>query len=105
LAEASRDRAHMLARTSASRARVRSSVRIIAGAALAMVAGLILFNRAYLAPFDSATGQVVLALVGVVWAVGLVWLARLAAPVAQPRLLTPPKAHRPKTPAPAGGGR
>ncbi|GAA4899287.1 type II secretion system F family protein [Streptomonospora salina] len=87
LAEASRDRATMLVRTSAGRARVRASVRIIAAMSLLMVAGLVAFNRTYLAPFDTLTGQIVLSLVGALWAVAFVWLARLTAPVAAPRLL------------------
>ncbi|MFC3521461.1 type II secretion system F family protein [Streptomonospora nanhaiensis] len=87
LAESSRDRASLLVRTSAGRARVRSSVRIIAAMTLGMVAAMVAFNRTYLEPLDTATGQFVLALVGAMWAGAFVWLGRLAAPVAAVRLL------------------
>ncbi|WP_017623439.1 type II secretion system F family protein [Nocardiopsis chromatogenes] len=89
LAEASRDRAALLARTSASRARTRSSVRIITAMALLMVTGLLVANRQYLEPFDTVTGQAVLAVVGATWAAGFAWMARLAAPVAAPRPMRP----------------
>ncbi|WP_017559393.1 type II secretion system F family protein [Nocardiopsis baichengensis] len=93
LAEASRDRAALLARTSASRARTRSSVRIITAMALLMVTGLLVANRQYLEPFDTFTGQLVLAGVGATWAAGFAWMARLAAPVVAPRPMRPAAAQ------------
>ncbi len=88
LAEAARDRASMLVRTSTSRARTRTSVRIITAASLAMVIGMAALNGPYFAPLGSTTGQLVLALVGTVWATALWWLTRLSAPPRTERVLS-----------------
>lgn len=89
LAEAARDRATVLARVSASRARVRSSVRIITAATLLMLIGMTAFNATFLTPLGTLTGQTVLAAVGAVWAASFAWLARLSRPPKQPRLFVP----------------
>ncbi|WP_116248464.1 type II secretion system F family protein [Nocardiopsis sp. FIRDI 009] len=90
LAEAAHDRASMLVRTNASRARTRTSVRIIIMTTLAMVVGMAVFNGAYFAPLGSASGQMVLAMVGALWAVALWWLVRMSAPPRTRRVLTAP---------------
>ncbi|MEV2279438.1 type II secretion system F family protein [Nocardiopsis sp. NPDC049922] len=100
LAEAARERATTVGRVSASRARVRSSVRIIAAATTLMLLGMAAFNPAFLEPLGTLSGQLVLGLTGGLWAVSFCWMARLAAP---------PKAPRPFRPAPVdavtvGGG-
>ncbi|MFY8237968.1 MAG: hypothetical protein ACOVK5_01930 [Ilumatobacteraceae bacterium] len=61
-----------------SRARSRTAVRIITGAVGTFVAGLIVFNRNYLAPFLSIEGTVVLICIGASFAIALVWLQRIA---------------------------
>jgi tight adherence protein B len=88
LAAAARDQATMRLRVEAGRARTRTSVKVIVGATGALVAGLALFNRGYLAPYDTATGQLVLVLVGAVFAVAFMWLARMTRPVVVDRFLT-----------------
>ena len=88
LAAAARDQATMRLRVEAGRARTRTSVKVIVGATGALVLGLALFNRGYLAPYDTATGQLVLVLVGGVFAVAFTWLARMTRPVAVDRFLT-----------------
>jgi len=88
LAAAARDQATMRLRVEAGRARTRTSVRVIVGATGALVLGLALFNRGYLAPYDTATGQLVLILVGGVFAVAFMWLARMTRPVQVERFLT-----------------
>ena len=89
LAEAARERATSIARVSASRARVRSSVRIIAAATAIMVTGMFALNPGFLEPLGTVTGQLILALTGGVWALSFFWLARLAVPTEQPRPFTP----------------
>ncbi|MEV2279421.1 type II secretion system F family protein [Nocardiopsis sp. NPDC049922] len=89
LAEAARERATTVGRVSASRARVRSSVRIIAAATTLMLVGMAAFNPAFLQPLSTFTGQLVLALAGGLWAVSFFWMARLAAPVKVPRSFRP----------------
>jgi hypothetical protein len=88
LAAAARDQATMRLRVEAGRARTRTSVKVIVGATGALVLGLALFNRGYLAPYDTATGQLVLALVGGVFALAFVWLARMTRPATVERFLT-----------------
>ncbi|MBV2366924.1 type II secretion system F family protein [Streptomonospora nanhaiensis] len=104
LAEAARDQAAMLVRVAASRARVRTSTRIIIGVTLGMAALLLLFSPDYLAPFDSLLGQVVLAGIGAVWGTALVWMVRMARPKQGPRVLAPaspaaPAAEKAEAPA------
>jgi Flp pilus assembly protein TadB len=89
LAEAARERAATVARVSASRARVRSSVRIIAAATTFMLVGMAAFNPAFLEPLGTFTGQLVLGVVGGLWGVSFFWLARLASPPEQARPFTP----------------
>ena len=78
LARAARDDATMRLRVEAGRARTRTSVRVVVGVTLAMAAGLVVLNRGYLSPYDSAVGQLVLAAVGAVFAGAFWWLARMA---------------------------
>ncbi|MGW5878988.1 type II secretion system F family protein [Nocardiopsis terrae] len=89
LAEAARERASSIARVTASRARVRSSVRIIAAATTIMLFGMVALNPGFLEPLGTVTGQLVLGLVGGVWALSFFWLAHLAAPAEQPRPFSP----------------
>jgi tight adherence protein B len=88
LAAAARDQATMRLRVEAGRARTRTSVKVIVGATSAMVLALALFNRSYLSPYDTATGQLVLVLVGAVFAVAFAWLARMTRPDVVDRFLT-----------------
>jgi len=87
LARSARDQAAMLVRVAATRARVRTSARIIAATTLALAVGLSVINADYLVPFNGFLGQVVLAVIGALWAVGLVWLARLTRTDLGPRAL------------------
>jgi tight adherence protein B len=78
LARLAREDATMRLRVEAGRARTRTSARIMVGVTLAMAAGLVVLNRGYLTPYDSALGQLVLALVGVLFGGAFWWLARMA---------------------------
>lgn len=78
LATAAREQATMRMRVAAGRARTRTSVRVIVTATLAMAGGLVLLNRGYLGPYDSVTGQLVLAAIGAGSAAAFAWLARMA---------------------------
>ncbi len=97
LAQAARDQATMRLRVEAGRARTRTSVRVIVGATGALMLGLAVLNRGYLAPYDSALGQLVLLLVGVMFAAAFVWLARMTRPQQAARFLdgtSPPASKR-----------
>ncbi|WP_158851173.1 type II secretion system F family protein [Saccharothrix deserti] len=83
LADAARGQASMRMRVEAGRARTRTSVRVIVGTTLAFAVAVVLLNRDYMTAYDSATGQIVLLGIGVLFALGFAWLARIAR-VAQP---------------------
>jgi Flp pilus assembly protein TadB len=78
LASITRDEVRMRLRVEASRARLRTSARLILGVlAIAMVA-LSLLSRTYLEPYATPGGQAVLVLVGGLLAIGCVLLDRMS---------------------------
>jgi Flp pilus assembly protein TadB len=87
LASAARDNATMRLKIEASRARTRTSVRIITAVTVSMAVLLVVLNRNYLSPFDSAAGQGVLLAVVACFGGGLWWLASMARYVAPKRFL------------------
>lgn len=78
LAEATRGEARMRIRVEVGRTRVRTATKVIVGVVIAAVAFLALVNRDYLGVYDSPAGQVVLAIVGSIFATGGWLLARMS---------------------------
>jgi tight adherence protein B len=78
LASAARDQASLRMRVMAGRARIRTSSRVITTVTLSMAAGLVVFNHRYLTPYDGAAGQLVLVVVGALFAFGFAWLSRIS---------------------------
>lgn len=78
LAKSTRAEVTMRLRVEAGRARTRTSVRVVTVSTIAFAVGLLVFNRSYLRPYDTALGQAVLALVGGCFASAFWWLARSA---------------------------
>jgi tight adherence protein B len=78
LATAARDQASLRMRVMAGRARIRTSSRVITAVTLIMAGGLVLLNRRYLSPYDTPTGQLVLAVVGGFFGFGFAWLSRIS---------------------------
>jgi hypothetical protein len=76
LAQAARAEVNMRLRVEASRARTRTSVRVITIFTVLFAVGLLVFNRNYLEPYDKAVGQFVLGLIGLCFGGAFVWLAR-----------------------------
>lgn len=87
LARSAREQALMRARTASARARIRTSVRIVVATTIGMAGGLVILNRPYLQPFDSATGQLVLLMVGALFAGAFTWLRRISTFTEPARLL------------------
>ena len=77
LAASARAKVASRQRIAASRKSNRTSARVIVGVTLAMAAFLTLANRGYLAPFDTATGQLVLLAAGGCFGFAFFWLAKL----------------------------
>jgi tight adherence protein B len=78
LADATRGEARMRIRVEVGRARVRTATKVIVGVVVVAVAFLALVNRDYLAVYDSPTGQLVLAVVGGIFATGGWLLSRMS---------------------------
>ncbi|GGM81162.1 hypothetical protein GCM10012275_59790 [Longimycelium tulufanense] len=78
LATEAREQVSMRLRVESGRARTRTSVRVIVTTTLIFAVGLVILNRGYLAPYDSAFGQLMLLVVGGLFAVAFGWLTRIA---------------------------
>lgn len=90
LATSARDELDLRRRVDAGRRALRSGVRIIVGVTAGFVVLLAVLDSAYLDPYDTAVGQLVLALVAGVFAAGFAWLRALTGEATPPlRLLTP----------------
>lgn len=106
LAATAREQAQIRLRVATKRASTRTAVRVIVGAVFAMVAGLVVFNGTFLDPYTTVTGQLVLLLVGVLFAAGFWWLSRTARIPQPPRIFAPGAADAATTgphPTPTAG--
>ncbi len=102
LAQAARDQATMRLRVEAGRARSRTSVKVVVGVTAGLALGLAVFNRGYLSPYDTALGQLVLLMIGAMFAGAFVWLSRMTRPAVPERFLA---TAAPTEAASARGGR
>jgi Flp pilus assembly protein TadB len=78
LADSVREELDMRRKVSASRRSTRRSVQIVIGVSVGMAIGLAVLDRGFLAPYNSVTGQLVLAVIVAIYAVGIWWLRKLA---------------------------
>jgi hypothetical protein len=70
LAEAIRGEARMRIRVEVGRTRVRTATKVIVGVVGATIALLTVLNRSYLVAYDSPGGQMMLMVVGAIFATG-----------------------------------
>lgn len=87
LASSTREELDMRRRIEASRKSIRRSVRIVLLIIVGIMGMLAVFNRQYVAPYGTFTGQLVLVVVGLVLGGGLLWLRRLSTPEKLSRFL------------------
>lgn len=87
VASSARASAAMRLRVEAARARTYTSVRLVVGITVTFTAGLVVFSRDYLAPFDDAVGQGVLLVIGSIFAVAYWAMIRMADVASPERLL------------------
>ncbi len=87
VANSTRESVAMQLRINAARARTYRTAQLIAGIVAFFVGVLVLTNRGYMAPFGTAVGQLVLALVAAVVGVAIWAMVVLSRPVRSPRLL------------------
>jgi Flp pilus assembly protein TadB len=78
LADSARAELDMRQRVMASRASTRRSVQIIVGVTILFVIGLPLLNGTYVEPYSTPAGQLVLAVVLGIFALGFMWMRRLS---------------------------
>jgi Flp pilus assembly protein TadB len=78
LADSAREELDVRRKVAAERRATRRSVQVVVAITLLMAAGLVLFNPVYMAPYTSFIGQMVLLIVIALYALGLVWLRKLA---------------------------
>jgi Flp pilus assembly protein TadB len=90
LAASARDELDLRRRIEAGRRALRTGVRIIVGVTVGFVAVLASLDSGYLDPYDTATGQVVLAVVAGVFGLAFWWLRALSRAVAPDRLIALP---------------
>jgi Flp pilus assembly protein TadB len=87
LATSIREELDMRRRIEASRRSIRRSVRIVLFIVLGVMGLLTVFNRQYVAPYDTFGGQLALLVVALLFFGGLLWLRRLATPAKIDRFL------------------
>ena len=87
LSECSRSECELYLRIWVSRARTRTSVRIISGTIASFALGLFVFNIGYLRPFFTAEGFIVFLFVGGCFGSSLTWMSRIARVETPARLL------------------
>jgi hypothetical protein len=78
LAKYAREEVDMRQRVMAQRASTRRSVQIVVVVSVVFVLGLAIFNRGFVQPYSSAVGQLVLAIVCLLFAAGFWWLRKLS---------------------------
>ncbi len=78
LAGSVREELDMRRRINAQRQATRRSAQIVIGISVGMALGLAIFDKSMLDKYDSTMGQLVLACVCAVYALGIIWLRRLA---------------------------
>ncbi|WP_042368935.1 type II secretion system F family protein [Streptacidiphilus neutrinimicus] len=100
LADTTREQARARIRVHTSQARVRTAQRMITAVSLAMPVALMLLDASFMAPFGTATGQLVLLWIALVFAAGFAMIRRLARFREGPRLLNSPN----RLPVPASDG-
>jgi len=88
LSRSAREELDVRQRIEAGRRSIRRSVQIIVGLTMAVVLGLTLLNRRYVAPYSTPGGQVALGVVFLIFGAGFLWLRRLAEFEVPERFLT-----------------
>lgn len=101
LAQSSREEVDMRQRVMAQRSSTRRSVQIVVGVSVAVVLGLAIFNKSFVQPYSTVTGQMVLLGVIGLFAAGFYWLRRLSSVETPARFLQ--RAHESHVPEQRAG--
>jgi Flp pilus assembly protein TadB len=82
-----REELDMRRKVNASRRSTRRSVQIVIGVSVGMAVALAVLDHTFLAPYDGVFGQLMLVVIGAMYAAGILWLRRLATFETPQRLL------------------
>jgi Flp pilus assembly protein TadB len=96
IADSAREHAAMRLRVETGRARTYASSRALVVITFALAVGLLMFSPAFMEPYDTVTGQLVLTGIGALFAGALWSLVLLGRPAAVPRLLAGAEGDRPR---------
>ncbi len=78
LADSVREELDMRRKVNAGRRSTRRSVQIVIAVSVGMAIVLAVVDHAFLAPYDGVSGQLMLVIIGAIYAAGILWLRRLA---------------------------
>jgi tight adherence protein B len=78
LADTARGQVEMRQRVEASRARTRTTMRVVVVTTVCFAGALILFNPGFVAPYGSPVGQLVLLGIGGLFTLAFAWMLRMA---------------------------
>jgi Flp pilus assembly protein TadB len=78
LADSVREELDMRRKVNAGRRSTRRSVQIVVIVSVGMAIALAVVDHAFLAPYDGVFGQLMLVVIGAIYAAGILWLRRLA---------------------------
>jgi Flp pilus assembly protein TadB len=95
LAASVREELDMRRKVNASRQSTRRSVQIVIFVSVGMAIALAIMDGSMLRPYDSAFGQLILAVIAAVYAAGILWLRKLASFDSPERLLGAGKGSKP----------
>jgi hypothetical protein len=87
MARMAREHVAIRLRVEADRAGIRTSIRMVVAVTAALAAGLAVFDRPFLRPYDTLTGQLVLVVLGAGFTAAFVLLARMSRFAEPPRVL------------------
>jgi hypothetical protein len=87
VAAAAREDATMRIRVETSRAQTYTDAKVVSGIVIGMFTFMLVLNRSYLAAFDTWAGQLVLGVIGCLWAVALWTLVQLSVVRRSPRIV------------------
>jgi Flp pilus assembly protein TadB len=73
-----REELDMRRKVGAERRSTRRSVQIVVGISVGLALGMAIFNHSYVHVYDSPVGQLILVFIVVLYAVGFLWLRKLA---------------------------
>ena len=90
LADSVREELDMRRKVNAGRRSTRRSVQIVIAVSVGVAIGLAVIDHAFLAPYDGVSGQLMLVIIGSIYAAGILWLRRLATFETPERLLGAP---------------